>query len=217
MKTFLCASFVILAITAQAADKKTEDLLAKMRGSYLNVRTASLKTNVTLTQGKGPTNELTIDMDYMRLNKVRATVGVMGNRLDVYCDGTKILALTPSGDRTNSGFTVDALSKNLPGNLETISFFDWKRQLSTAVGANMHESILKILPNESWNGRSWIILSESAPKQKLLVKYYIDPATNLIWRTIVKRTDTKITVQDAQVIKLALGVAIDPKRFQIPK
>lgn len=200
-----------------AADKKVEELLLRMRTAYQITRTASLSTRVMVSDSPARTAVVNLQMDYERPNKVRATIDVGAAKGEVYSDGNRILAIDLKGNRKVGNYSSAVLAGTLAGNLETISFFDWKRQLSTAPSANMRDSQLKLLPKESWNGRMWTVLQENAPKQKVLVKYYIDPATNFIWRTIVKKTDTKLIVQDAQLTKLSLGVPMDPNRFKLPK
>lgn len=217
MRALLCV-FTILAAGANAfcADKETEELLAKMRAAYSQVKTAKFATKSVFRRGKDKEFTANLSTEFAAPNKLRSTVTVAGQKVEVYCDGKSVLQLGPA-NRIKSDYSLDALGQALPANLESLCFFDWKRQLSTAAGGNMKESILKIAPKESWNGRTWIVLEEKAPKQKVFVKYYIDPGTYLIWRTKSSRTDQNFISEDYQLTSLTLGGAIDAKRFQIPK
>jgi hypothetical protein len=42
---------------------------------------------------------------------------------------------------------------------------------------------LRIAPSETWNGRRWTILEEKAGSNGIY-RYFIDPKTALIWRTV---------------------------------
>ena len=113
-------------------------------------------------------------------------------------------------------YSLDILGRALPANLETMNFFDWKRQLSTDESGNMHTSKLKIVNGQKWNGKTWTVLEEIAEEPGLFVRYFIDRKTNLIWRTELKRLNDGKLIMDAQITSLTLGARIPPETFKPP-
>ena len=213
--------FLMLSLTSIgfAADKAVEDLLAKMRKAYSNVKTASFHTLIMVTQG-GQALKVNLDVEYATPNKIRADMDLSGLvKGTVYCDGKTVTVVREgSEDASDQPYSIDSLGRALfAANLETINFFDWKRQLSTDESGNMHTSKLKIVKSEKWNGKTWTMLEETAEDVGVFVRYFIDPKTNLIWRTVVKRIPGDVLVMDAQITRLTLGAKIDAKRFKPPK
>ena len=78
----------------------------------------------------------------------------------------------------------------------------------------MELSELKILPDEELFGRKFTVLEEKASKDNVLVNYYIDPKTHLIWRTHVRSLDKGVEMEDCKVIKLDTGVKLEDKLFE---
>jgi hypothetical protein len=103
----------------------------------------------------------------------------------------------------------------MPINLEVMSFWDWKRQLSTDPGSNMEESKFKLVQGESWNGKKWTVLEETAYGQNVFVRYFVDPSSSLIYRVLVYDLGrTKLQVETV-VKKLERNIKVDPKKFEI--
>lgn len=198
------------------ADKAADALLAKMRAAYASIKTAEFQTESTAEPAPGRKVSLSIKGQFMAPNKVHAVTVTPAARAETFCDGKKILVL--SGDqRKTADFNVQTLARNVPGNLETICLFDWKRQLSTGKGGNMAKSQLRVIPNQSWNGKQWTILEETAPEARLKVSYYVDPKTNLIWRSVIVGIKGNKVSEDARLVNLKLNGKIDPKVFSAPK
>lgn len=207
-----------LAAPSFAADKAVEELLAKMRETYKNVGTATFAMEATIL---GQNGDITVKMDggfkSPNLMYVDAS-SEEGGKAHIVSDGTKIYAQAEGMDQIlEIPYNVDNMGRVLSGaNLEVLNFFDWKRQLSTAKGDNMHESKLSIRRDVKWNNKTWIVLEESAPTVGVYVEYYIDPKTSFIWRTVQMSLDKEFVRGDFVIKSLKTGVKIDDKRFKKP-
>jgi hypothetical protein len=205
---------LIAASSAQARDRDTGNLLAKMRAAYTGVKSARLSTE---THAGKVAIECTVY--YRPAMNVRADIsnlagaGFTGVAV-VSTDGKSISVKAPGSPQRKVPFALDGLEQSIPGNLETYCFFDSARQLSTQKGKNMEHSILKILPNQTWKGKKWIVLEENAPAQKIVCHYFVDPATSLIWRTTVRRVGEGSDALDAQITHLDLGASVAPSLFK---
>ena len=220
MKTRSLLVLCCLAISAAgfAADKEVEALLAKMRDAYQKVKTAQFTATTFIT---GPFGEqgVTGKFSFANPNKIHALVmglpAAGGNDVVLTSDGKMMQAEGLEGRSGKRKFDEQAIVEALPFNLETLNFWDYARQLSTGEKGNMHDSQLKIVKKESWNGKSWVVLEETAPKSRVFVRYFIDPKTNLMWRTVVMDIDKKETQFDVQLKDLTLGVKLNDKLFKI--
>lgn len=188
-----------------------------MRSAYQSFRTAAFDVTVVRPRGNQELNVM-LNVRYAAPNKVRAVVAINGMKeYDLYCDGVTITTIDASTEsRESQPFALDMLTQALPGNLETVCFFDWQKQLSTTEGNNMHGSKLSITAGETWDGRKWTILEEKVDERKIVVKYYIDAKTKLIWRSVTRSSVTESIMEDAQMTRLVLGQVIDPKTFSAP-
>lgn len=216
-RIFYCLIAVAMVTPTFAADKEIEDLLASMRKAYQNTKTASFSMESTLL---GENGDITVKMDgfYKNPNLISIDITFMELHAKVICDGKYIYASADKSPRTfEEKYTLEKLGDSLSGaNLEILSFFDWKRQLSTDKGANMHDSKLSLRRGQKWSGKTWIVLEESAPQMGVYVEYYIDPETFLIWRTVQMSVDKEFTRGDFVVKSLKLGVKVDDSRFKKP-
>ena len=107
----------------------------------------------------------------------------------VSSDGARVRVVDPMLSQPEERtFTLQNLRRAVGANLEVISLWDWQRQLSTGDGGNMRGADLRIGTNEKWNGRSWTVLEESAGSNGRY-RYFIDPKTSLIWRTVAVSPD----------------------------
>ena len=210
----LCAA---LSTGALAADQEVEDLLAKMRNSYRTIGTVTFKLESTILTANG---DIVIHMigGFKSPNKMYVDIELPGARVKVVSDGKKVYSVRGDSERImEMPYNIDVLGDALMGaNLEVINFYDWERQLSTGADGNMHDSKLSIRKNEQWNGKSWLVLEESAPKVDVYVEYYIDPKTNFVWRTVYMSLDKEFTRGDYILKSLKLGAKISDKRFQKP-
>lgn len=217
IRSFAIAALLSTAGFAAPADKDVEALLAKMRKVYSATKTAKVSV-VTLLAGELGETELTIETTYAQPNKISARVlglpQVGSEGLAWKTDGKTIVQDTPTGKK-KAKFTIQAAEGALPVNLEVINFWDWKRQLSTATGGNMKNSTFKIVKKETWKDKDFIVLEESATRQNVFVRYFIDPKTYFIMRTRVETLDKKDLVMDCKITKLELNPKVDPKVFQV--
>lgn len=205
---FLAVSLAIGAVHAQ--ELTSASLLEKMNKAYSSVKTAKYSV-----EAKGYTEEGTIKLDilFAAPTKIKATVsGMMGadskTVFQTTGDQVTITDATGKGEKQ----TVEFDMMRLPTNLEGLCFWDHKVQLSTAEGGNMKDSTLKVIQKESWNGKDWIVLEEDAPQMGVEVRYFIDPKTFFIWRTVMKNKDGNGGT-DTWLTKLELDAKIDEKEF----
>jgi outer membrane lipoprotein-sorting protein len=213
------SGMMALGSIALAADKDVETLLLKMRNAYKSVKTAHI---VTRTKTPAPEGDLIItsDVTYQAPDKIRAKlVGfpVSVDKTIVLTSNGKTLSVEGApGGKTSHPFSyqafVEATGPAL--NLETLNFWDWKRQLSTAKGDNMEKSDLKVVPSEQRAGKTWVVLEERAPGQGVYCRYFIDPATYFIH--YVRVTDLSgIQIQmDTEIKQIQTNVKVDDSTFK---
>lgn len=216
-RAILLSVLFALPLAATAADKDIEDLLAKMRKVYSGASSVHITTSTLLPTEVGEM-DLTIDTQYMKSNMIWSRVTGLPQAgkegLIWKSDGKSIQSTTPQGPKVEP-FSVRKAETGLPVNLEVISFWDWKRQLSTAAGANMNKSKFRLVKKETWKDQDYLVLEETASEQKVFVRYFIDPKTFLIKRTRVENLDTHDLVMDCKVSKLDMNAKIDTKIFKI--
>ena len=218
LRQLISASLLALAAFSVAADKEVEDLLKSMRDTYKGVKAAKIVTKSTIEtpMGKG---DVTTDLSFMAGNKIYAVIkGIPGVEKDIIVrsDGKKIKSEgTPAGDN-EVDWSIDNL-QGLPVNLETLNFWDWERQLSTSDGGNMKTSTFKIVKDEEWDGKKWTVLEETAgaAQNSVFVRYFIDPKTNFMWRTVVTEIGNSEPTQDIKVTSLELDPKLDESLFKI--
>lgn len=211
------ASTFLATTAAQAADPQVEALLAKMRSAYEGTKAISYKTE-THIGSKSYLSTFTVQGP----KNIKVTFGSKGSRspngVTLTTDGKTITVRTPKSPLPIvTTFTVDRFNSNIAGNLESICFYDWSRQLSTAQGKNMEHSELKILSNQDWNGKKWTVLQEIAAKDKVVCRYFVDAKTNLIWRTTVKNISGTPSENDVDSFILKMGApgTIDDSKMKV--
>lgn len=187
-----------------------------MRQAYQSANTATMQSK-TKTRIDEKEETFDIHMDYGKPNQIRMVFAFRGQEVTKISDGKKIYIVVGQGKAHEEKLTLDGLGGDAPINLEAMAFFDWKRQLSTSPGANMSESKFKIVLSEEWNGRSWIVLEETAHGQNVFVRYFVDPKTFFIWKCDVKSLDKKKQIMTTEVQKLLLNPKLDTKTFEPPK
>lgn len=212
----LVVSFLALSVVpAFAADKDVEDILKVLRDNYSKTKSVRLEvTSMVLTQ-QGEMN-LTSQVLFKNPGSFRIeSKGTPNISLLSISDGKDAYNKGFDGEVTKGKFDPDGIAS--PVNLEVLCFWDWKRQLSTTKGANMNESDLRLLKKETWKGKDYMVLEEKAPKSKVFVRYYIDPATKYIMRTAVfSLDDTTLMLQDHKVTKLDVNASVDAKQLKFP-
>jgi len=214
--SIVLAAFV-LAGCASAADSTVEGLLAHMRDSYKGVKSATYTTEVTLTSKADGEQKFTSDFAYMKPNMMRIIIkgtGISEGAVTVISNGEKINVSTLQGSMPPVDFSVENIEKGIPANLESLCFWDWDRQLSTSSGKNMEKSTFRIVKDEEWNGKHWEVLEETATKDNVLCRYFIDPKTYFIWRTLVLSLEDKKPQMDAKLTKLNPSAGLDEAMFK---
>lgn len=216
-KLFAVLGLAAAASASFAADKEVEDLLANMRKAYKAVGTATFSMESTLV---GDNGDVAVKMTggFKGPNLLYVDMKADETAVNVVSDGANIFAVVGGTTRViELKYSNEALGRVLNGaNLELINFYDWKRQLSTAEGDNMHDSKLSIRKSVKWNNKTWLVLEESAPTVGVYVEYYIDPKTFFVWRTVQMSIDKEFTRGDFVIKSLKTGVKIDDKKFKKP-
>lgn len=210
---------ILLAVASSAfcADKQVEALLAKMRDSYSRVKSARVNLSSDITGQNGKPVHTTSVLLYQAPWNMRVDANFGKVHVTQISNGKTNTIVGPTGRPNTSPASLDTIGNALGVlNLETISLWDWRRQLSTDQGANMHDSTFRIKTGESWSGKKWTVLEETAKKQGVVVRYFIDTAggNTLIWRTVVYRNGVSTPQQDCKITKLELGVKISPSTFK---
>ncbi len=191
-------------------------LLSRMRSAYASAGTARLSAVITFYPSPEQVLRLSLEMEYIKPDRVRVLLSSGEERVLVVSDG-KVVSVVhePSGSRLLNPFSLEHLNASVPGNLETICFWDWRRQLSSEGEGKMAGSQLRLLSGVEWNGKKWVVLEERDEKLDLLVKYYVDPKTFLIMRTVVYGLARGSLYQEAQVVALEAGIKLEEERFRI--
>ncbi len=223
MKSRIAVAVLATALTcfSWAIDDSAEKLLAQMREAYSKPKAVKISTEATIgAQSARSAETMSFELTFMRPHKVYCKVtkfpGQEGKNIFWVTDG-KTLKSTNAESVRISPITPDEIGKGWPINLECLSFWDYDRQLSTKSGANMEKSKFKILEKESWNGKDWTVLEETAEGQDVFVRYFIDPSTHYIWRCEVWDIEKKNMYYDIKVTKLEIDPEVDPKIFEISK
>ncbi len=194
------------------ADAPSENLLSKMRAAYAKVGSAKLRLDVTRLGRDGEIHHIAGNVAYLKGNRLLA---------EMVRDKTIPVRLKTDGHMMNAGtgtslrqqaFSLAAMERVLPVNLETICFWDWQRQLSTDTAGRMYQSTLHVLPNQKWKGKNWLVLEETVPGEA--IRYYIDPATYLIRRSYAATSTGQLLI-DAYVSDLKLNLPLKNASFAV--
>lgn len=219
MRQLLLLPALLLALPSQAADKPVEELLKKMRTQYASIKSAKFITKSTQVNAQGQSRTLRAETQYSSPSKIYSKLlsqTYSDEPMALITNGAKFITTGFPGSGKSKAYPEDqtALTSLIPLNLESLCFWDYIAQLTTWEGGNMSQSKLSVT-SETWNNRKWTILREVADwvKPPLDIKYYVDPKTNLIWRTLVRNKKTQETVGDYELEKLWLGAKVDPSLF----
>jgi hypothetical protein len=211
----VCAASVALA----SPQPEVASLLGKMRAAYSSTKAAKLTTK-TVIHGQG--KSLTIASHVLFQPPLRIQVsstgipGVVGGTFKAISNGKNLfLAGLPGGAMTQPA-SIDTVERALPQfNLEVLCFWDFAKQLSTQPGGNMNHSTFA-LKKETWKGKSWTVLEETAKAQNAFVRYFIDPKTSFIWRTLYMTLSSKAMRQEAWIELMEINKPVDSKAFTVP-
>lgn len=197
---------------APAQDIDSATLLKKMTEAYKAVKTAKFSVQGTGFVPGG--RKTSMEILFKAPESIRAVAsGIFSetSRLIFTTTGNKVTIT--DGDGKKDKQEVDFDQMRLTGNLETLCFWDYAKQLSTSEGGNMQQSTLKVVQKESWNGKDWIVLEEDAPALGVTVRYFIDPKSYLIWRTVMKVKDGDGGTE-SWITKLELDVKVEDSDFK---
>lgn len=214
LKHLLAGTLVAAASISIASEEEVDKLLASMRKAYSGAKTAKF-TVQTVMKAEEKDLSVTFEATFKGPDKLYLYTdnmfGVEG-KIKLRCDGKTIVVTTPE-DKDEVPFTVENLSSAMPLNLESLCFWDHKRQLSREADGNMHTSTFKILSDQDWNDKKWTILEETANEQKVFVKYWIEPKTSFIWKTEVFELESKERVMTCEIKKLEIGLDVEDSVF----
>lgn len=207
----------LLAATSFGADQEVEKLLARMREVYSGTKTARMVIKTTGPRfGK---SVIVTELTYMKERKIFAKLSgfesLKGRTRTFISDGQRVSVDDFNGNFRYRDFDLDFIP--MPVNLEAMSFWDWKRQLSTTPGSNMNKSTFKLRTNILWNNKNWIVLEERAEAQKVSVDYFIDPKTALIYRVQVYDLPKKVLGTETILTKLERNAKVDSGLFKVKK
>jgi hypothetical protein len=198
--------------------KEVSELLKKMRTAYSTAKSAKMATSFTQTeQGRGITILSKGSYRAPASFRIESTglPGFAGKAYLLITDGKRIQVDGMPGKPVAETYGVQTMVEDLPHtNLEVLCFWDWKRQLSTERGGNMRASTFK-LSTAQWKGKSFKLLEETAKAQGILVKYFIDPKSSLIWKTEQYRLGAKTPFTSSWIDKMEINTPVDSKIFKI--
>jgi outer membrane lipoprotein-sorting protein len=189
---------------------EVQALLFDMRMAYRDLKTAKLTAYSQAPRG-GTLMKRRSTIQFANPRKISAQISVEGYQpVQVWLDGrditiqdpmlTEKVVTKPAEDRT--------INDTILGNLELFCLWQADQQLSTT--ANMAGSNLKIERNVNWNGKPWTVLVEATPT--IEARYYIDPKTNLMWRTTIKNLEAGMETYDGWLESLEMNPSL-PKDF----
>lgn len=196
-------------------ESEVDKLLASMRTAYQSAESATLKVQSKVKIGEDWVSSA-VTMHYEKPFRMNLTFKVKDVTMHRVSDGRNVYTWVDPKEIDSDQVDADSLGNDAPINLECLSFFDWKRQLSTAAGANMEKSKFKLIMSETWNGRTWIVLEESAHGQSVFVRYFIDPSTYLIWRCDVRDLEKKSAFMETVVTELTINPKLNASLFKAP-
>lgn len=217
MRSVLCLAIVSAACLGMAGeDKSVEKLLTKMRTNYRAVKSAVFTTNgMRLTQN-GKKSQLRSETQFIAPKKVYSKIvgakSVAKEPVAFVTDGRLFSVQGIPGRGRVEKFVPNQtqLIGLVPLNLESLCFWDYAIQLNNSSAGNMAQSKLS-LESDTWKGKKWTILREKA--QGLDIRYFIDPQSLFIWRTVVKRSVDNMVVGDYYLETLKINTAVSPSLF----
>lgn len=208
---------VLLAATSFGNSLDVEGLLGKMRDAYKGTKSAQVEVKLELKSDGEETLNATASVTFASPKRAKVVFRPEGEGapppLTYIQDGKKMQATVSEDQKMTREYDEDEFP--LPLNLETLSFWQWEKQLSTAEGANMKNSELKVVEDVEWNGKKWITLEETVKKDDVFIRYYVDPNTFLIWRCEIKDLESMVTRLDVTVTEMKTGIEVDESMFAI--
>lgn len=214
----LCiAAILIAAIPCAAkgpADPEVEALFANMRRAYAAVKTARIETvavsrAIDAQKFQSRLRIFTTHIVYRRPDVIRAYVQSAGQLVgNLIVDGYRRMQFNGQDKNAPNDFVflVDTLQRQI--NLESICFWDWRRQLSTDPNMNMSRSTFRLTHDVPWNGKRWMVLEETASASNEVIDYYIDPKTYFVWRTYTRSISSRQEQQETKLKSLVINQPI---------
>ncbi len=202
--------------TDSAQSSEVEKLLAGMRAAYSGAKSATFTVDVVTMTASGRQN-YSIKAQYKSPKMFSTEMTTPIGNAFTRSDGKTIWFTQISNDTVQEmPWSLDNLQRATSGNLETICFMDYERQLSTAEGKNMETSKLKIRKDVEWNSKKWTVLDEVSDSVGVAVDYYIDPETHIIHRTEIFNTDRSQFIGSFKVKDMKLNAKVDETKFKKP-
>lgn len=208
---------LLLAASTQArAELTAEQLLAKMRAAYKAVPSVELKVQTKFIRAKTVIALSTIE--FLAPNKIRIeTTGIPGLEGDMFravSDGSRVSMTGLPGGPIEWPYDYNRFIRSVPMlDLETLCYWDWAKQLSTAKGGNMAASRLAV-KREDWQGQSYYVLEEHADRQGVFIRYFVEPHRFLIMKVLQYQSDSTGPSQENLVLKLHLRKPLVPEDFK---
>lgn len=219
-RSLLLLPLFLLSAVSMASDAKVEELLAKMRDAYKAVKSARLEVEMVGYGEEEQKLEASAKVLYSGPKDARVEFTPKNVQSDepvvaFYIQDGKKMGVGPAADKLTSRPYDEEEFPFILMNLETLSFWQWDKQLNTAEGKNMNGSDLKIVEDVEWEGKKWLTLEESVEKNDIFVRYFIDPKTHFIWRCQVKELESMKPRFDSWLTKLDTDIEVDKDQFKI--
>lgn len=188
-----------------------------MRAAYKSAKSATFSVDVTRMTQQNGRQSYSFTMQYKAPNLFSTDLESPAGKSISRSDGKTIWFTAVGTDSVSQmPWSLDNVQGATTGNLESICFIDWERQLSTAKGKNMETSKLKIRKDVEWNNKKWIVLDEVSPTVQVAVDYYIDPKTHLIHRTELFSEDRSQFFASFKVKEMKVNAKVDEAKFKKP-
>lgn len=213
-----CIALLVAAVSAAQAESLTPDkLLAQMRNAYAKVRSATFATKAKVFDEK--TQKMRVvrsETEFLAPGyasiKVPGAKSLNGEPIGILHNSADLILLGLPSERRHRAYSVGEVTRTVPMNLESLCFWDYARQLSADKKGLMHGNKLSVQKPEKWKGKQYLVLQEVADTVK--AKYYVDPKTKLIWRTVWIYLPDKSLLQDCSLEWLNLNSEVNAKQFQ---
>jgi outer membrane lipoprotein-sorting protein len=207
----ICA--LAIALLTSPVDQTGDELLEKVKKAYKEVKTASYKTDATIFTN--PEIKCRSEVVYATPNRVHAKVNIDrgGEKLEnvATTDGKTLVRSMKDGLKKEPYKPRDLLGC-FAGYWESIAFWDIERLLSRERGS-MSEGSVFTASTEAWEGKAWLILTETSETRKSVARYFVDPKTYIIHRSQLQLGDQKAV--DSRILDLKLNEKVDEGLFKV--
>jgi len=207
----ICA--LAIALLASPFDPSGDELLGKVKKAYKEVKTASYRTDATIFTT--PQIKCYAEVVYANPGKVHAKVdldrGGEKHHNVATTDGQTLVRSMKDGVKKEP-YKAQDLLRCFAGYWESIAFWDIERLLSQEKGG-MSEGSVFTAGKESWEGKEWLILTETSETRKSIARYFVDPKTFIIHRSQLQLGDQKAV--DSRILDLKLNEKVDEGLFKV--